>query len=114
MGLVLAGVLGLMAGAGFAVLFGRAVAGDGVAAQAQGHREGDVVVKRLADGGEGGEAEADGLRDGDEVGVVAGAVVVNGVQRGDVTRSQVVIRSNKTVLRTHETCAGAGHCLRKS
>ena len=65
-----------------AVPFGGAAAGIGVAAQAQGHRQGEVVRQGQAEGAQGGEPESNDLGDGDEVGVVAGAISVDGLDRG--------------------------------
>ena len=72
-----------------AVLFGGAVQRDGVAAQAEGHGKGEVLGHRQAERAQRGEAAADDLGDGDEVGVVAGAVVVDGLDRGEAGQGDV-------------------------
>ena len=82
-------IIGLVDEPSAAVLFGGAVAGDGVAAEAQDHRQGKVIRHGQAERPQGGEAEADDLRDGDEVGVIAGAVVVDGFERGQPGEADV-------------------------
>ena len=74
---------------GAAVLFGGPATGIGVAAQAERHRQRDVVCQGEAEGAQGGEAESHDLGDGDEVGVVAGAVGVDGLEGGHAGEADV-------------------------
>jgi hypothetical protein len=74
--------VGLGCDEGSAVLFGGAIASVGVAAQAQHCGQGRVVQHGKAERAEGGETKCDNLRNHDQLGVVAGAVGVDGLERG--------------------------------
>ena len=74
-----------------AVLFSRAVAGVGVAAQAEGEGERNVVVHRLTEGSQRGQTEGDDLGDGDEVGSGLGVVIADGCRGGHPGEGNVTV-----------------------